>query len=785
MFSDREVSVSEPTVPEDWLAAFYTGLSSKLRAQLFISSVELEPLLQLAPRPSSDAVVLFVANKRDENTGCIERNIVPSQSFVWWGSTRQVVPFRSIDEVHECLMERRLDDEIQYAQLPRIHDLRAVDAMLARSGSSLRGLWPITLDRSVFVYLRQASGEDDQTARFFTLLAPYLDLYRASTVQTLNDTYKVRGEELGDLVEEMTSSPLETARLCIEKVVCHSRFGASQCYLYEYRSTPPKGYSWQRVHGGEVVDGAAHFELLDRTEARRLFVANKVFGEILDSGQHVLMVPFRAPDVEYLSSAFNGLLPEARLSGQAAAVMPAPRRNSVRYRISAQRAGFKRLVPGDLVIVIISQRPPHPNLLHTIVSFRQLYFGVVLPRIKQAARNAVDESSKNLGRLPAEELDPTRPDLWQSFALICEKALPTFCEALRISIGINIYNVGNASLKRIFYVDHPGALRDAASKDMESLSLLGKQLGVVASTFLQRVTPRSLDHQVVKDVDRYVGYVRHRVTTASEYCCKLWFRSTPIGTINFESDCRNRFTEPIRRELDELTASLEQYIERYLSRQDARWLSISATSYHHLHELRGASEGWPAEYGDRVRTAIASFDAPPMEGFATLGRLQDYLQGLLDDYLQNTPGPGRQNAQHKLARHCNFNVTGDDGAHRDLNMPMARFELLTRIVNNLSSNFFRDGMVSPRSRFAINLIQRPFVGIRLEQYQAGTQSSEWLRDAGYRPLMGQGTSERTHHGLFLCGAIARFLGGFSWAGNREGDNARSVISIVVPLQSQE
>jgi len=784
------VRVSEQAESEDWLAAFYAGLSGRLRAQLFISPVELEPLLQLAPRPSSDAVVLFVANKRDERSGYIARDVVSSQSFVWWGATRQVAPFRSIDEVLECLLERRLDSDIQNAQQRRIHDLRVLHDFLERPESRLRGLWPITPERSVFVYVRRNPDEGDTrsdglTAQFFKVLAPYLDLYRASTVQTLNDTYKVRGEELGHLVGEMTSSPLETARLCIERVICHARFGAPQCWLYEYRSVPPTGHAWQRVHGDDGPDGAAHAELLNRTEARRVFIANKVFGEILDSGQHVLLMPFRAPDVEYLPSAFEGELPEVGLDSHADDTTPPVRRSSVRYRISAQRTGSERLVPGDLVIAIVSRKPPHPNLLHTMASFRQLYFGVVLPRIKQAARNAVDESSKNLSRLHRDELDPARPDLWQSFARICEKALPTFSEALRISIGINIYDVGNASLKRIFYVDHPGASRDRTRTDMESLSLLGKQPGVVASTFLQRVTPRSRDYQVVDDVRNYAGYIRHRVTTASEYCCKLWFRSTPIGTINFESDCRHRFTVPIRRELDELRNSLEQYIERFLSRQDARWLSISATSYHHLHELRGASEGWPADYGDRVREAIASFDAPPMNGIATVGHLQDYLSGLLDEYLENTPGPGRQAARQQLARHCNFNVIGDDGAHKNLTMAMARFELLTRIVKNLSSNFFRDGMVSPRSLFAINLIHRPFVGIRLEQYQAGTQSAEWLRDAGYRPLIEPGTTDRTHHGLFLCGAIARFLDGFAWAGNREGDNARSVVSIVVPLQSQE
>jgi hypothetical protein len=134
-----------------------------------------------------------------------------------------------------------------------------------------------------------------------------------------------------------------------------------------------------------------------------------------------------------------------------------------------------------------------------------------------------------------------------------------------------------------------------------------------------------------------------------------------------------------------------------------------------------------------------------------------------------------------LAKHCRFEVCGEDGAEANRALATTRFELLSRIVRNLSSNFFRDGIQSPQGLLAIQLIHRPFLGIRLEQHQPTVLSTEWIRDAGYRPIAGADASERNHHGLFLCGAIARFLGGYAWAGNREGRNARSIVSIVVPL----
>lgn len=768
----------------EWLASFYAGINTKLQTQLFLSPIELEPMLQLAPEPSTDVVVLFVANKRDDSSGYVARNVVASQSFLWWGSTRQIAPFGSIDEVLECILERRLQSEVTTAHQRRIHDLQILDKLVAEAGNFI-ALWPITPERSVFVYIRRGDGNDDQTSLFFKLLAPYLDLYRASTVQTLNDTYKVRDEELGGLVSKMTSSPIDAARLCIEKVICHARFGKPECWLYEYRSISSKNDQWHRIHGVEHLHESVHLELLGLPETKRLMEANKVCGEALDSGQRMLLVPFRAPDVEYVSNTYGDPLVPKTLKLSESNVGLNLSSSGVSYRINAQRAGSERLVPGDLVIVVASGRPPHPNLLHTIASFRQLYFSVVLPRIKQAARNAVDERSNNIdGQLHPGKDDPSQPDLWQSFKTVCHETLPTFCEALRISIGINIYDVGSVALRRLYHVDHPGSLRNITQEDTEIIRLSGKRPGVVASTFLQRITPRERDVQVVPDVDKYDGYKRHRLTTASEYCSKLWFRSTPIGTINFESDCRFRFTEPIRRELDQLRTSLEQYIERFLSAQDARWLSISATSYHHLHELRGASEGWPAKYGNRVRDAIASFDAPPMKGSSSVGELQKYLNSLLTDYLENMPGPGREGMAKQLAKQCIFNVSGDHNEHKSLEIPIARFELLTRIVKNLSSNFFREGLNSTQGLFAIHLVHKPYVGIRIEQYQAGSQSEEWLRDAGYRPLGSAGTSDRTHHGLFLCGAISRFLDGFAWVGNRDGDSLRSVVSIVVPLQSQ-
>jgi hypothetical protein len=63
---------------DDWLGRFYTGIISKLRPQLFLCPRELLPLLQLTPEPSLDAVVLFVAKKRDKHSGSIARNVVPS-----------------------------------------------------------------------------------------------------------------------------------------------------------------------------------------------------------------------------------------------------------------------------------------------------------------------------------------------------------------------------------------------------------------------------------------------------------------------------------------------------------------------------------------------------------------------------------------------------------------------------------------------------------------------------------------------------------------------------------
>ena len=754
---------------EQFMLSFHRELPRHLSPRLFIGPEQLAPLLGIGPAVAYQALVVFTNHPTALTADSPSFEIVPRQSFAWNSSRSTLETFQTISEIYSWLGSSWSTALGSEKPSHRIEDLvRTAKAMLLAADPMRSHNVP-----PIVAFVRAADDAPMRLIRsFFAALFPYLELYRSSTVQALNNSYQARATELDALVPQLTSSPRESAITIIQRLESQSSLGYPKFLLLEY--TAHVAERWKPIHGADE-----HLPLLvrliDSKEVQRLLRDEKVAGLMLN-GSPVLVFPFRPPSIGHTA-------PDLSDGVQGTNEVPADAIGQQTFKLRAEAHSSSRLSPGDIVAIIRTEHP-HANLIHTLISHRAAYFQSTLPNLMAAARRFLDVEADGFFRHDLlDDVGIASP--WESLEEICEKVIPTLGQALRLSIGINIYSATTGNLERVFQWPHPDEIINPAVHNPDSVSLAHRSRGAVARAFLQRRS-RGEDFVHIPDVSKHrTGYFALRLSTASEYCRKIWYRDTPIGTINFESDSVDRFGDGIRRILDDWTRSIERYIERFLAAQDASWLSLSSTSYHHLHELRQESRSWPESYRSVVQKAVDAFDHMPDDQHKTIGDLQGYLDSILRDYINRTPGPGRKRQQEMIRDRCRFSLaanTKNASEFQQFKIDGIAYQLITRIIKNLASNYFQHGLHQEYSWFSISVIMSPTPAIKISQEQASRFSEEWLKSAGFRPVKDPALESRQHHGLFLSGAMARYLGGFLWIGNRRDEPPRTLVEVVLPLK---
>lgn len=713
-----------------------------LRTRLYGSAVALTPMFRALLGGEVDALVLFAKPVGEIN---------PRQSFRWNSQTLSIETFEEFTHVANEL-------GISMTGSKTAKDIYAAVNVLKGRYVPLTELRP---ERTVHIFVSD-SNLSSVAWVFFDVVRPYLEMFRTSTIHALNDLYRTREDDLKDIVEKMTPSTAGTVFALLKYLSDQSRFGQLEATAWEFEQD-----AWNLRSAPEVAGhGSADIQsLLDQEDSKKLLGGGKTLAVDLGA-QHAVVIPFACLRDELLFQ-------KPITDDQIAMIKPVAR--------------SRRLRSGDWAIALLYHEPPHANVVHSLVHYRQFYFDTFRPQLLKHVHQIIyDRASGVQAQYALGRMVDDMPDFWRALTDLCREVLPTIYQALDVSGGVSVYRASDHRLEALFSWDEPGARR-RTDMDCSRLSLQKGQRGVAATTFLE---PK-LTFMYCRDVENLervgnaeTSYIKLRNSTRSEYCHKLNYKATPIGVINFESARVNGFSEANQREIKAIVAALEHYLREFLAAQDSHWLAITAAAYHNLHELRQqAKSGTWGNDRDRARLldAISAFDSTLDEGEGQMTELEDHFHSCLDLQLHYVPSMVREQVRQEAESRTYVELAGR-GKPTMRKVSRLRLELLKRITTNLMSNFDIAGESGEFDSFFVAHGTRPYDGIRFWQQQAGSFPESWVARVGFAPLRDELDEQRAHHGLFLCGAIARSLGGFLWADNRRDDNVghQSVIEIVVP-----
>ena len=170
-----------------------------------------------------------------------------------------------------------------------------------------------------------------------------------------------------------------------------------------------------------------------------------------------------------------------------------------------------------------------------------------------------------------------------------------------------------------------------------------------------------------------------------------------------------------------------------------------------------------------------------------LADLQSYLKNELQAQIDRVPAFVRREVEAAAMVRCRFDIE-DIPDFDKYTISGTRLVLLKRIFRNLMDNFSlsmgtdEPDCIGP-DNFQVTATERPCPSIHFRQIQRRPFNDRHRQILGFRPLT-NGEKDRLHHGLFVSSAMARFLGGYAWIGNRKAENygVLSIVEIIVPLK---
>lgn len=698
-----------------------------LRPRLFVSPIELHSLFDEMPPGSGDLILLFTKSGGADS----RRKVNPRQSFVWREATRAIEPFADIAGIYRVLgivMPRHHPrDEHNLQHLVR-------GAQCAWMHCPLKGL-----PKSTIVFVRRDTGDAAALEDALLAILPYLEIYRGQSLHSFNDTFQTRHSELLRFVPKMSASPQITARRLLEHAKSHPRFGIHRYVLLERTADG----SWHTIQSTDE-DTQEVAEAALRSSETEILATGKVLG-VSSHGGTSIYIPFNRthPRIE-----FDRVCAEVEFS--ACAFQPPP----------------VTLHPGDLVLALFYEGQPRQAVVHSLLYFRQYYYDTYYPALLSHLAEELSKRTREIHyRLNKAPRDERPADPWGPFKETCEAIFPTLGTALSVSVALRTYEIGKNSLQLLYQWPKEASERPAV------VSMRRGERDIEAITFVEE---RPTLYEERKDVSGAM---------LSRFCSKLRFRQVPIGTVCFQSTRRSGIIEQDRKLLLSFVNGLQDYLREFLAVQDADWLSLTAAAYHNLHELRQVASVADTTPSRVVLDAISSFDRATEAEPGTLLELQEFFNAELDALVNAVPAFSRASFRETIGRRCLFNVLI---ARQIGSQPISRtrIELVKRIFKNLIQDFDLYRPADDREVFSIGVVRRPYTAVRFRQVQNRPFDESWFGSLGFRPLQGDEAEHRLHHGLFLCSAIARFLGGFAWIGNQdiEALGKRSVVEIVLPLR---
>jgi hypothetical protein len=262
---------------------------------------------------------------------------------------------------------------------------------------------------------------------------------------------------------------------------------------------------------------------------------------------------------------------------------------------------------------------------------------------------------------------------------------------------------------------------------------------------------------------------RRRPDAEAELCFPLTYKQTKIGVVNFESPIQHGFDLDVAF-VGAVVAAIEQHLVLLLEANDQRGLASRARIQHSLHEIQHIIDepAFPGDYRARLGLHMKVLDGTAFDErrLVPLSELRTFLERYLEEMRTSV---GLPSIADSLALGCRIFLETPD-----LHVSSHWMDVTQIIFKNLLDNIREHGDASRDSLTIRQPAFRDGAHISFRLRSSATLPEAEIADMLFTPLR---RSDRLHFGMFLVGAMARYLGGYAHVGNER----RGVVLVSLPI----
>jgi hypothetical protein len=278
-------------------------------------------------------------------------------------------------------------------------------------------------------------------------------------------------------------------------------------------------------------------------------------------------------------------------------------------------------------------------------------------------------------------------------------------------------------------------------------------------------------------------YTERRTNAKDELCFCIYFKSVPIGVINFESPLRKGLIED-RQFLKKVRASIENYITVIYECNDKQWLARRSHVYQNLHEIQNLikSEGINKEFRKAIGQYIEVNEVigrsiEPKKIASIIQERKKYLRDYKKELSNINPF---FKARNKRIYEVSFGIKIFP-IDNDVYLEGYKYDMMTILYKNLLDNYIKFADLEHDSILVYQKRNSDFLTFKV--------NSSVMFDEDYvSKLLVEPYSkntdemEKAHYGMFIIGMITRHLGGYAHISNSKDLSIKSSLLITIPVR---
>lgn len=438
------------------------------------------------------------------------------------------------------------------------------------------------------------------------------------------------------------------------------------------------------------------------------------------------------------------------------------------------------------LIVIISNDPIPAYIVTNLRYIVNYYFAIYLEEKKSDLLEELQIKSLRLHRDIEYEINNGKPlNINKKLTEYIQPAFSTILETTNVfSSTYRSYDPVTKALVKIAESSSPRVESNERLTD-DIIPIDCSYKSQVAYTFIKSTPADEGKYRPnINSSVENLPYREHRKNSNSELSFCVFFKSVPIGVLNFESPIVKGLSDD-RRFLKKIRTSLESYVTILYESNDKNWLARRSRVYQNLHEIKNiiGSKSFPTTYASEIdkyielnETVDRSID---MVNIIELSNFRDqYLDSYFEELKQTVPMKSIRNEMFKeFSKGCNVGLV-----NTNLSIESYKMNLLKILYKNLLDNYKK---WSKRESDSVNLNSIH----KKNSIEFYVKSSRLYDTSILGKLLSEpfttldGSVPKSHYGMFIIGMISRHLGGYAYAVNNQNLDGSS-INIIIPINKK-